>query len=73
MAAAFSAAPEPNSSSVVLVLLGGRGSGKTHAGNTILGTRAFLEVQPTTHSSCKMTIVLGRQIHLFGFALVIFG
>ena len=67
------AAPEPNSSSVVLVLLGARGSGKTHAGNTMLGTRVFEEGRPTTHSSCRMTSVLGRQVHLFAFALVIFG
>ncbi|CAL8350304.1 unnamed protein product [Lota lota] len=58
----LAAALEPNRSSVVLVLLGGRGSGKTRAGNTILGTRVFQEGRPTTQSSCRMTSVLGREV-----------
>ncbi|CAL8360344.1 unnamed protein product [Merluccius merluccius] len=56
------AAPEQSRSGVVLVLLGGRQSGKSCAGNTILGTRVFQEGRPTTHSSCGTTSVLRRQV-----------
>ncbi|KAG7269162.1 hypothetical protein CRUP_025428 [Coryphaenoides rupestris] len=56
------APPELSMSGVVLVLLGGRQSGKTRAGNIILGTSTFQEGRSTTHSSCRTTSVLGRQV-----------
>jgi len=65
----LSAPPEPSMSGVVLVLLGGRQSGKTRAGNTILGTSTFQEGRSTTHSSCRTTSVLGRQVHVTSRAL----
>ncbi|KAM4627961.1 GTPase IMAP family member 8-like [Polymixia lowei] len=57
-----SCVPDLNQSKLVLLLLGGRQTGKSSVGDTILGRRVFQTTKGTASSSKEKGSVFGRQV-----------